>query len=346
MQSAPPESGTEPEAAAARRPAAIDLLAGGLLAATVILHVVAMLPHYFGGAGQASLWSQPDQAAEYVVLAAGWALALGLGLSSPARAGVAAGLAVGIGATELGFRLSDLGDVFRYGSGQAAAGLWLMSVAWAVGAAGAAVAVIAARRRAAQPAIQAALPEPPRYGPGAVVLVAALALATAGAFLPAWNRYVGVATTTGRSISFNLGNAFSGPWQVVLGTVISGLALAVVPILAVRLRARAVGAAVVAGSLVVLASQFVSAIVQVGEAVPPSVAGLNATQANQLGLQLHMTLSGWFTFDVLAAFGLFVATMVLAHARLEETPPGFQASSVGTWPSAPDSRRAATLPWS
>ena len=178
------------------------------------------------------------------------------------------------------------------------------------------------------------------------MLVAALALATAGAFLPAWNRYVGVATTTGRSISFNLGNAFSGPWQVVLGTVIAGLALAAVPVLAVRLRARAVGAAVVAGSLVVLASQFVSAIAQVDEAVSPSVAGLNATQASQLGLQLHMTLSGWFTFDLLAAFALFVATMVLAYARPEEDGADHQTSSVGTWPSAPDARRAATLPWS
>ena len=95
-----------------------------------------------------------------------------------------------------------------------------------------------------------------------------------------------------------------------------------------------------------LASQFVSAIAQVDEAVSPSVAGLNATQASQLGLQLHMTLSGWFTFDLLAAFALFVATMVLAYARPEEDGADHQTSSVGTWPSAPDARRAATLPWS
>ena len=101
MQVAYPDAqGARPQehpAVAPRRPTTIDLLAGALLVATIVLHVVAMFPHYFGGAGQTSLSSQPDQAAEYAVLAAGWALALGIGLSSPARAGIAAGLAVGVG---------------------------------------------------------------------------------------------------------------------------------------------------------------------------------------------------------------------------------------------------------
>ena len=137
----------EHPAVAPRHPTTIDLLAGALLIATIVLHVIAMFPHYFGGAGQTSLSSQPDQAAEYAVLAAGWALALGIGLSSPARAGIAAGLAVGVGATELGFRLSDLGEVFRYGSSQGADGLWLMTAAWGVGVCGAVMATLAARRR-------------------------------------------------------------------------------------------------------------------------------------------------------------------------------------------------------
>ena len=109
------------------------------------------------------------------------------------------------------------------------------------------------------------------------MLVALLALITAGAFLPAWDHYVGV-TTTGRSISFNLGNAFTGPWPVVIGNVLVALALVAVPILATRLRDRAVAAAVVAGSLIVLAAQFTTAIVQVDQPVPPSVAGLTPSQ--------------------------------------------------------------------
>jgi hypothetical protein len=34
---------------------------------------------------------------------------------------------------------------------------------------------------------------------------------------------------------------------------------------------------------------------------------------------LHMSLTGWFTFDLLAAFGLFVAAMVLGHVREERS---------------------------
>jgi hypothetical protein len=426
----------------ARRPTVLEITAAGLLAASVILHLVAMVPHYYGGAGQTSLWSEPDQAAQYAVLAAGWALALGIALTGPGRARIGAAVAVGVAATEFGLRVSDVGEVFRYGTGEAAAGLWLMTAAWVVGAVGAGLAVLAVRRRdrlaagrgahaavqldsgpqpftdspvagawvagseppsgppgtgpefltppspegqdsptaplaltpgsstvplsvdpgswtipaeaarepstlaLAAPDATASLPSglrpPESLGAGPAVLVVLLALATAGAFLPAWDHYTGTAATTGRSVSFNLGNAFSGPWQVVIGNVFVALALVLVPLLAVRMRVRAAGAALVAGALIVLASQFTAAIVQVDHHVPPSVAGLTPTQANQLGLQLHMSLTGWFTFDVLAAFALFVAAMVLGHVREVEVP----AASIRDWPSAPPAGPPATLPWS
>jgi hypothetical protein len=177
-------------------------------------------------------------------------------------------------------------------------------------------------------------------GAGPTVLVVLLALATAGAFLPAWDHYSGVATASGRVVSFNLGDAFSGPWQVVIGTVFVAVVLVAVPVLATRMRSRAVGATLVAGSLIVLATQFTSALVQVDNTVPPSVAGLSPSQANQLGLHLHMTLTSWFTLDLLAAFALFVAAMLLGHVR----ESGSEASTVGPWPSHPYVRETATLP--
>jgi hypothetical protein len=456
----------------ARRPTALEVTAAGLLAASVVLHLVAMVPHYYGGAGQTSLWSEPDQAAEYAVLAAGWALALGIALTGPARARMAAAVAVGVAATEFGLRLSDVGEVIRYGTGEASAGLWLMTAAWVVGAAGAGLAVVAVRRRdrlasgsrsdssavpgdggresfttppdagawdapagpvhdagpdslastdrlaagsepsalssstgpdSALPPFEGqaastvplpvrpesstvplpvrpestvplpiaressspsdsgweqstlALPMPEAtpsvgsgsnlsepLGAGPAILIMLLALATAGAFLPAWDHYAGTAATTGRSVSFTLGNAFSGPWQVVLGNVFVALALVAVPLYAVRMRDRAAGAALIAGSLIVLASQFTAAIVQVDHHVPPAVAGLTPAQANQLGLQLHMSLTGWFTFDVLAAFALFVTAMVLGHVRDVAVP----STSIRQWPSAPQAGPPAPLPWS
>jgi hypothetical protein len=376
MQAAVLES---PPQDAPRRATVLELSAAGLLAASVILHLIALIPQYYGGSGQSSLWSEPDQAAQYAVLAAGWALVLAIALTGPGRARLAAALAIGMAATEFGFRLSDLGEVFRYGPSAAAPGLWLMTAAWVVGAGGAVLAVLAARasRRESRstsaapwsgesgsPTVPLAAatglasaedgrPDPTESmtvtsvspaspdagwpaagspGVGLMLVAALLALATAGAFLPAWDHYTGVATTTGRTVSFNLGNAFSGPWQVVIGTVVVAVALAVIPVLAVRMRSRAVAAALVAGSLFVLATQFVAAVVQVDRAVSPSVAGLSPTQANQLGLQLHMTLTGWFTFDLLAGFALFVAAMVFGHIREVESEPGAR-STAGPRPS-------------
>ena len=190
------------------------------------------------------------------------------------------------------------------------------------------------------PAADAAETPAGPVGAGPTALVALLALATAGAFLPAWDHYAGTATATGRQVSFNLGDAFSGPWQVIIGAALTAVVLVIIPVVAIRMRSRATGAALVAGSLIVLASQFTSAVVQVDNAVPPSVAGLSGAQASQLGLQLHMTLTGWFTFDLLAAFALFVAVMVVAHIREVRQ----DASSWESWPTAPDRRQPAGLP--
>lgn len=392
-----------------RRPATHDLVAAGLLLATVVLHVVAMIPTYFVGTG--SLWSQADQAALYSVLAASWALALGVGLTGPHRTPVAAALAVGVAATELGFRVADLGDALRYGTGTVGSGFWIMEAAWVVGAAAAVAAVIAARARhgvhqpsvpgvdptvaggplptgqstgapsptgrAGEPASshavtsdaavgtpQDASPQPaaagagpvepgpagidPVYGPpvhghpveagpaaatpvGAAntdaherlawtLLTGVLAAAVAGAFLPAWDHAVATSTQSGRTLTRSLGNAFSGPWPQVLGTVLSAVALLVVPVVAVRLRRRAVGAAAVGGALLVLASQFVAAVVQVDQPVPAADFGVTPTQAHDLGLQLSLQLTGWFTVDALAAYALFAAVMVWATLRVEESP--------------------------
>jgi hypothetical protein len=366
------QAATEPSAIDTRRPAALDFLAALLLLATVVLHVVAMVPTYFQGTG--SLMSQPDQAALYSVLAAAWALALVIGFTGPHRTPVAAAVALGVAITELGFRVADLGDALRYGTNTVGTGLWLMEAAWVVGAAAAVVAVLAARLRhtvkapepapapaapdidwtapaqaeatpalplaaaAAEAPIGTAIPdtdEDPHERAAWTVLVAILAALVAGAFLPAWDHAVALSTATGQSVTKSLGNAFSGPWQQVVGTVIAAVALFAVPVVAIRLRNKAVGAAVAIGGLLVLASQLVSAVVQVDEAVPPADFGISPTQAHDLGLSLSLKLTGWFTVDALAAYALFAAVLVWATLRL------VQDSSPGTLPNAPAPRSEA-----
>ncbi|HWE56808.1 MAG TPA: hypothetical protein VG435_14945 [Acidimicrobiales bacterium] len=128
-----------------RRPAGLDFAAAVFLLGTVVLHVVAMFPTYTHSLG--SLVSQTDQATGYAVLAAGWALALIVGLTGPHRTPIAAALAVGLALTELGFRGTDLGQAFHDGTGTVSSGLWLMELAWVAGAVGAVLAVLAARSR-------------------------------------------------------------------------------------------------------------------------------------------------------------------------------------------------------
>lgn len=327
-----------------RRPSKLELAAGALLASTVALHVVAMFPSYFAGDFPQSIASQSDQAALYGVVAGLWALALAFGLSSPARVRTAAGIAIGAAAAEAGFRLSDLGQVFRYGSSQAGLGLWLMLAAWFVGLAAAILAAVAVRRSArttgAHPRTPAAVPPVPK--PVVVVGIVLLSLAAAGLFLPAWDHYSGSSSVTGRGFSFNLGNAFAEPWQIVTGNVLTAVTIAAVPIFAGLWvwRDRDLGAGAVAGALGMLGAQFVAAVVQVDQAVPPSIAGITPSQARQLGLTIGLKLTGWFLLDVLAAFALFALVVAVATAR------PVQENSAAVLPNAPDARRSATSAWS
>ena len=327
-----------------RHPSRWELAAGALLASTVVLHVVAMFPEYFAGNSAQSIASQSDQAALYGVVAGIWAVALGFGLSSPARVRTAAGIAIGAAAAEAGFRLSDVGEVFRYGTSQASSGLWLMVAAWFVGLAGALLAALAVHRarRSGEAAEPTRAAEPPLPKAAVVAGIVLLALATAGLFLPAWDHYSGASSVTGRAFSFNLGNAFAEPWQVVTGNVLTAAAIAIVPILAGFWvwRDRDMAAGATGGVLGMLAAQFVAAVVQVDQAVPPSIAGISPAQAHQLGLTIGLKLTGWFLGDVLVAFALFALMTAVATAR------PVQENSPATLPSAPDARSAATSAWS
>jgi hypothetical protein len=376
-----------------RRPAGLDFLAAFLLLSTVVLHVVAMFPSYVSYGGALSLASQTDQATQYAVLAAAWALCLAVGFAGPHRTPVAAALSVGVAVTELGFRVADLGPVFRYGTGVADTGLWLMVAAWGVGAVGSVVAVLAARARHATPKAAATAPvdnppvtfadpapdlagaPPPQWiqpvgpadstsalprpdatsafaslpGPGGraasedgyernawTALVVVLAGLAAGAFIPAWDDYTAVSSVSRQTVHTTNGSAFTHvPWQQATGYALVTAALALVPVVAIRLRHKPVGAAAVIGSLLVLTAQLVSAVVQIDLPVSPAVFNLTQSQASQLGLQLSVKLSGWFTVDALASYALFAAVLVWATLRAA------QENSAGTAPSAPDWRNPA-----
>ena len=174
---------------------------------------------------------------------------------------------------------------------------------------------------------------------GAVATVV-LALATAAFFLPPWDHYEATSAVTGNSVGKDLGNAFSYPWQVVIGNVLVAVALVAIPIAAFGLRNRTVRAALVCGALLALVAQFVAAVVQVDQPTSPGLLGLTPAQANQLGLAINLKLTGWFTLDALAALGLFAVVLALCTVRLA------QANSAGITPRAPEARREPSSVWS
>jgi hypothetical protein len=117
----------------------------------------------------------------------------------------------------------------------------------------------------------------------------------------------------------NLGNGLSGPWQIVLGNVIVVAALFVLPVVAIRMRRRRVGAAIVAGSLLILAAELASAVVQVDQPVSAASVGLDEGTARQLGVVITATLTGWFAFEAIAALVLLATILFWATARVD--PP-------------------------
>ena len=82
-------------------------------------------------------------------------------------------------------------------------------------------------------------------------------------------------------------------------------------------------------------------MVQVDQAVSPSIAGVSAAQARQLGFSLSLKLTGWFALDALLALSVLVVATVLATAR-----PIQEENSEAAFPSAPDARNPAMPSWS
>jgi hypothetical protein len=291
------------------------LAAGALILGCIVLHLAAITQTYFKGEG--TLGSQPDQVVLYSVLAAGWVAVLVISLLGRHRLTIGAALAVGLAATELGFRVSDLGSAISAGISEAGSGLWMVTVAWVLGALGTLLLVVAARSPAGETGGNAGEPADGRYDrtAGWITGVGVLGLAAAALYLPPWDHYVLTATVSGEIRKVNLGNGLSGPWSVVLGNLIVVGAIFVAALVAVLLRQRRVGAALVVGSLVALGSQMASAVVQVDQPVPPAAVGLSAGTARELGVVINVSLTSWFALDALSALVLLATVTIWAVAR-------------------------------
>ncbi len=140
-------------------------------------------------------------------------------------------------------------------------------------------------------------------------LFLALTLAAAGAaasFAPSWDSFT-LRTSAGVTHTLTAGNAFSSPGAVIAGDLAVMIALVATVAVAALWRPTLMGAALLAGAIIPMAAQAISALVQLGQHVDPSQFGISAAEASRVGL----TISSGVTpaFWIYCAFVLALIAM-------------------------------------
>ena len=288
------------------------IVAALLLGVGVALGVAGLFPDYLGGT---SLAAQPDNLVAHVIYLATWSAGGVLIALGGARVRVGALLATGLSIVTFGLFLSDAGTPIAGGAHLAGAGLVLSLLGWLACAAGSVLAFLIRPARNAGPVpavgpVAAAGPVPtgdpartrgrllplgwPRGAAlGPAVLLVLAGLGTAAAFVPSWDSFT-LRTAAGQTQTFAAGNAFANPGPVIAGNVVVMVALVAVVIAAALWRPARHGAVLLAGAIIPMAAQAISALVQVGQATSPSQFGFTPAQASQLGLTISTGLTPSF----------------------------------------------------
>ena len=295
----------------------------GLLGLGVLLGLIGLFPSYVG---THSLAAQTAQLVPHLLYLLTWAVSAVLvagGLR--ARSGgarIGALLGVGVSAVTFGLFFADLGQVIAYGG--LGAGLVLSLLGWLACAAGSVVALIAPSRATAVPG--SAGPGDPRGrggrgGPsrpratdaGPVALLLLAAIGTVAAFVPSWDTYTLTQASTGASQTVTAGNAFASPAPVIAGNVAVIVAVVVVALLAALWRPARQGAALLAGAILPLAAQAISALIQAGEPATPAMFGISQSQAAGLTISSGLTPIFW-------VYCVFVISLLISCAWMLTAP--------------------------
>ena len=330
------ETGFAPAVAAGRRGA---LAAALLLGVGVALGIAGLFPDYLSGT---SVAAQADNLVAHVIYLAAWAVSGVLIVLGGARLRVGALLATGLSIVTFGLFLADAGTPIAGGAHLAGAGLVLSLLGWLACAAGSALAFLIRPGRTAG-AVPATSPVPdasptfaadpvpaarradargrlftlewPRGAAlGPAVLLVLAGLGTAAAFVPSWDSFM-LRTAAGQSQNYTLGNAFANPGPVIAGNVVVMVALVAVVIAAALWRPVRYGAVLLAGAIIPMVAQAISALVQVGEPTSPTQFGFTPAQASQLGLTINASLTPAFWI-----YSVLVVVLVVSCAWMLFTP--------------------------
>ena len=284
----------------ARSPRAI--VAAALLAGGVLTGIAGLFPGYFG---TTSLAAHADQIVPHVIYLAAWAASAVLILLGGPRRRAGALLATAMSAVTLGLFFADTGTAIS-GGGSAGPGLVLSLIGWAACAAGSIVAIrLAGVGAPARPTSKTALN---------LALAGVAGVGAAIAFAPSWDRFT-LRTAAGASQTVTAGNAFANPGLVIAGDVAVMVALAVIVIAAGLWRPARNGAALLAGAIVPMAAQAISAVVQIAAGASPLQFGISPGQAASAGLSISSGLTPAFWI-----YCAFVAALILTWGLMLSTP--------------------------
>ena len=158
-------------------------------------------------------------------------------------------------------------------------------------------------------------------------MIIVAALGTAIAFAPSWDSYA-LHTLSGFSQTITEGNAFANPAAVMAGDVAVMVAVVAVVAAAAFWRPVRLGAALVAGAIVPMLAQVISALILVRQPVSPTQFGVSPAQAAALGLTIHSGLTAIFW-----VFCAFVAILILLCSWMIISPAA-EAPIDAQWPPA------------
>lgn len=313
--------------------------AAALLGVGVLLGIAGLFPAYLGGS---SLARQSSELIPHVIYLAGWTAGAVLILLGGARLRIGALFSLGLSAVTFGLFLADVGTAIAAGNSAGGAGLVLSVVGWVACAAGSVLAIML--HPAGQPGYHGALARPRGAQIGPFTLLVLAGLGVAAAFAPAWDSFT-LRTAAGQTESLTAGNAFSNPGIVIAGNVAVMIALAVAVIAAAFWRPARHGAALLAGAVVPMVAQAVSALVQASQAPSPSQFGISPAQAARVGLTISsgVTPAFWIYCGFLVVLAVSCAWMVFMP-QLQAGPGPVASAGPATWNSAPDPDRDGEEP--
>jgi hypothetical protein len=324
------------------------LLAGeALLVLGVVLGLAGLFPAYEGGQ---SLLSQSDQVVPHLLYVIGWAVTaalVALSVARPSRgARLGALFGLGLSAVTFGLFLADWGELASAGV-TLGSGLVVSSLGWLACTAGAGFVLGSSADPADRGTAGLELPSRPvrpgRGHAGPVALLVLAGIGTAAAFVPSWDNYVLTAKAIGTTQTITAGNAFDNPGLVIAGNICVMVAVVGIAVIAALWRPPRHGALLLAGAIVPLAAEIISAMIQVSQPASPAMFRISSSEASSLGLTISSGLTGIFW-----VYFVFVVSLIVSCAWLFTEPghpvmPGIQAPPWGPTGGEPVTRAASDV---